>query len=68
MFKFKNLAEIKTTIAGVIAAILFIASMFWPDKVQNVSGEEVTNYINAILEGLAGLIAVITLIFGSKDG
>lgn len=68
MFKFKNLSEVKTTIAGIVTALFFLAGVFWPDKIKDVNGEEVVTYVDSILEGIAGLIAVFTLIFGSKDG
>lgn len=68
MFKFSNIKEAKTTITGILVALLVIAKYIWPDKASDITEEDVTNWTSAIFEGIAALAAVAVLIFGSKDG
>ena len=56
----------KTTLAGVVGAVLIVLGMFWPDKLDVETQEVIKTSLNEILVGIGGLIEVITAIV-AKD-
>ena len=62
----KNAKDWKTTILGIIGAIIMIAGIMWPDKISAETGEVITTAVNEIIIGVGALIPVIVAIFG-KD-
>ena len=56
----------KTTVAGIIAAILVVVGVLMPDKVDPETQVAVNTALAQILEGLGVIIAVITSIL-AKD-
>jgi len=50
----------KTTIGGVIAAVLMVAGIVWPGTVDPESQVEAQAAVALVLEGAGALVAVIT--------
>jgi len=50
----------KTTVAGVVAALLMVAALVWPEKVDFDTQEVIKTALNEILGGAAALVAVIS--------
>jgi hypothetical protein len=49
---------------GIIGAILVIAGLVWPEKVDPQTQEIIRTSVNEILVGVGALIPVIISIFG----
>jgi len=49
----------KTTVAGIIAAVLVIAGILYPDKIDPETQAAVNSAVGEILSGVGALIAVI---------
>lgn len=62
----KNVKDWKTTILGVIGALIMVAGIFWPDKVNAETQEVIRTATNEIIIGVGALIPIIVAIFG-KD-
>lgn len=56
----------KTTVGGVVGALLIVLGMFWPDKVDPETQATINTAVAGLLSSLGTLIAALTLIF-SKD-
>jgi len=67
MLKTKNVTQWRTTVMGIIGAILVIAGLLWPDKIDPNTQQVISSAINEILIGVGALIPVIISIFGSND-
>ena len=50
----------KTSLAGVIAALLMVAGIMWPEAVDVDTQEVLKTATNEIMTGLGAIIAVIT--------
>ena len=50
----------KTTVAGVLAAALVVAGMFWPEKVDPETQEIIKTAVGELMAGVGALVAVIT--------
>jgi hypothetical protein len=64
MLRQKNVKDWKTTTMGIIGAILVIAGLVWPEKVDPQTQEIIRTSVNEILVGVGALIPVIISIFG----
>ena len=64
---FENAKNLKTTIMGIIAAIIVLASMLWPEKIDQSTGEVIKSSIDTIITGVTALVAALVLIFKAKD-
>ena len=60
----KNVKDWKTTLLGVFGAVILIAGMVWPDKVNPETQEVIKTATNEIVMGIGALIPVIVAIFG----
>jgi hypothetical protein len=67
MLKQKNVKEWKTTVLGIISAVLVIAGLLWPEQVDEQTQETITTAVDEILTGVGALIPIIIAIFGAKD-
>ena len=65
--KLANLKDWKTTVLAVIGAVLVIAGMVWPEKVDVTTQEVIKSAVNEIVIGLGTLIAVIPGLFGKGE-
>jgi hypothetical protein len=67
MLKQKNAKDWKTTVMGIVGALLVIAGLIWPEKVDPETQEIISTAVNEILIGVGALIPVIISIFGIGD-
>ena len=56
----------KTTVAGVIAGILVLLGMFWPDKLDPETQAVINTAVGQIIIGVGALVGVLTGYF-AKD-
>jgi hypothetical protein len=56
---FKNAKDWKTTVAGIIAAVLVIAGILYPEKIDPATQATINTAAAEILSGVGALIAVI---------
>jgi hypothetical protein len=71
MFKFlkaKNAKDWKTTLMSAVGAVVMLAGILWPEKVNAETQEVIKSSFNEIIIGVGALIPIIVGIFGSKDG
>lgn len=62
--KTENVKDWKTTTMGIIGALLVIAGLIWPEKIDAETQQVIQSSINEILIGVGALIPVIVSIFG----
>lgn len=58
--KLKNARDWKTTTMAIVAGVIMLAGIMWPDTVNADTSEVINTAVNEILTGIGGLIAVIT--------
>lgn len=57
---FKNVKSWKSTIAGIVAAILVIAGILYPEQIDPETQVAVNVAVGEIISGIGALIAVIS--------
>jgi len=55
---FKNAKDWKTTVLGVVASLVVVAGIFWPDKVDPETQAVINTAVSEIVTGVGALIAV----------
>lgn len=68
MFKFKNFKELKTTILSIVAGVIIVAGILWPDRVTEADSEAINVALEQVLIGIGALIGTLSGIFAAKDG
>ena len=56
---FKNAKDWKTTVAGIVAALLVIAGVLYPEKIDPTTQVAINTALAEILTGVGALVAVI---------
>ena len=62
----KNAKDWRTTVMGIVAGIILLAGIFWPDKINAETGQVITTALNEILIGVSAIVGIIVSILG-KD-
>lgn len=55
-----NPRDLKTTILGIVAGLVMMAGILWPDKIDPDTQAVVNTAIGQVVSGVGALIAVIT--------
>lgn len=55
-----NPKDLKTTILGVIGAVVIVLGIFWPDKIDPTTQAAINSAVGEIVTGVGALIALIT--------
>ncbi len=55
-----NPKDLKTTILGIIAGIVMVAGILWPDRLDPETQVVVNTAVGQVVSGIGALIAVIT--------
>ena len=64
--KLSNVKEWKTTVMAIVGALVMIAGIFWPEKINEETGETIKQSIDEIITGVGAIIPVIAAIL-AKD-
>ena len=54
-----NAKDWRTTVLGVLASLLVVAGIFWPDKMDPETQLAVNTAVGEIVSGVGALVAVI---------
>lgn len=57
---FKNAKDWKSTVAGIIAALLVIAGVLYPEKIDPQTQTVINTAVAEILTGLGAIVAIIS--------
>ena len=57
----------KTTVLGIVASVLVIAGVLWPEKLDPETQQQVNSAFAQIVTGVGTLVAILTALFAS-DG
>lgn len=57
----------KTTVLGILGAVMVIAGLLWPEQVDEQTQETITTAVDEILTGVGALIPIIVSIFAAND-
>jgi len=55
-----NAKDWKTTLLGIVAGIVMVAGILWPDKIDAETGATINTAIGEIVSGVGAIIAVVT--------
>jgi len=55
-----NPKDLKTTIMGVIGAIVIVLGIFWPDKIDPETQVVINGAVSQVVTGVGALITLIT--------